>query len=172
MRTKKANRKTRTPRARKSMKGVWGKKGAPPKDIRWPKGPFDYQRLFKLNVNPADPKKPCELTLRTKTLDGRINLPDGSTNADGILYQLTSKKHAKGKVGRPIDMFVLKADYDPATMTLKGDVATPVRVTVKATAPVAVTPAVPAVAPTANVTPARPAAAVTFGPGMKVIKIG
>lgn len=119
MRKNKTNRKQRTPRARKSMKGVWGKKGAPPKATRWPKGSFTYERLFAMNVDANDPKKSCELTLRNKVALRLINLPDGTTNAAGTIYQLVSKKQPHGKVGRPIDVFAMKENFDPATMTLK-----------------------------------------------------
>jgi hypothetical protein len=176
MRTKQT-RKNRTPRARKSLKGVWGHKGAPPKDVRWPKGAFTYERLFALNVDPTgkDPKKSCELTCRTKVAEGLINLPNGTTNATGTIYQLVSKKQPHGKVGRPIDIFVLKENYDPATMPLKPakGTAKPVKVTV--TPPTPATPAVVQPVPVVNTTPANPAPMVvvefTKG-GIKVRPIG
>ena len=120
MRTKNA-RKNRTPKARESLKGQWGHTGAPPKNIHWPKGMFTFGRLFAMNVDKTgrDPKKSCELTLRTKVADGLINLPDGTTNATGTVYQLVSKKQPHGKVGRPIDIFVLKGNFNQATMALK-----------------------------------------------------
>ena len=170
MRTKQT-RKNRTPRARKSLKGVWGHKGAPPKTPRWPKGPFTYERLFGMNVDPTgkDPKKSCELTLRNKVAKQLINLPNGTTNAAGDIYQLTSKKQPRGKVGRPIDVFVLKSEFDARTMALKpakpAKGTKPVRVKVTAPAPVAPTPvavqvAQPATAP-ADGQPAQPRTLVT-----------
>lgn len=176
MRTKQT-RKNRTPRARKSLKGVWGHKGAPPKDTRWPKGAFTYERLFALNVDPTgkDPKRSCELTLRTKVSEGLINMPNGGLNATGTIYQLVSKKQPHGKVGRPIDVFVMKENYDPATMPLKPakGTAKPIKVTV--TPPTPATPAVAQPVPVVNTTPANPAPMVevvfTKG-GIKVRPIG
>lgn len=168
---KNKTRKNRTPRARKSMKGVWGHKGAPPKETRWPKGAFTYERLFAMNVDATgkDPKKSCELTLRNKVAAGLINLPNGTTNAAGTIYQLVSKKQPHGKVGRPIDVFAMKENFDPATMTLKPAKVTTKPVRVKVTAapaqpatPVPVTQAATAVP--ANPAPAnpRPLVTVTF----------
>jgi len=156
------NKKTnRTPRTRKSMKGVWGHKGAPPKATRWPKGPFNYERLFAMNVDPSgkDPKKSCALTLRTKVADGLINLPNGETNAFGTVYQLVSKKQPRGKVGRPIDIFVTKENYDAATMPLKPAKGTkPIRIKVTAPVPVAPKPVVVQVLqPATPATDAQPA---------------
>ena len=161
---RKTNKK-RTPRARESMKGVWGHKGAPPKTTRWPKGPFTYERLFAMNVDPTgkDPKKSCELTLRSKVFKQLINQPDGSTNGAGDIYQLPSKKQPRGKVGRPIDLFCMKSDFDGRNMTLKP--AKPAKGTkpirIKVTAPRAVqTPVAVQVAQPAPVTadaqPAQP----------------
>lgn len=163
MRTKQT-RKNRTPRARKSLKGVWGHKGAPPKPVRWPKGAFTYERLFALNVDTTgkDPKKSCELTCRTKVSNSLINLPDGTTRADGTIYQLTSKKQPHGKVGRPIDVFVLKENFDQATMPLKPAKGTkPLKVKVTVTPPTPTTPAVAQPVPVVNTTPANPAPMVT-----------
>jgi hypothetical protein len=171
MRTKKT-RKNRTPRARKSLKGVWGHKGAPPKDTRWPKGAFTYERLFAMNVDETgkDPKKSCELTLRNKVAAGLINLPDGTTNPNGTIYQLVSKKQPHGKVGRPIDVFAMKDNYDPATMPLKpakpAKGTKPVRVKVTAApaqpaTPVNVTQA-PVTAQTNAPANPRPLVQVTF----------
>ena len=168
MRTKQT-RKNRNPRARKSLKGVWGHKGAPPKTPRWPKGLFTYERLFGMNVDPTgkDPKKSCELTLRNKVARQLINLPDGTTNAAGDIYQLTSKKQPRGKVGRPIDVFVLKSEFDARTMTLKpAKAGKPTRIKVTApqvqVAPTPVTVQVvqPATAPT-DAQPAQPRTLVT-----------
>lgn len=161
---RKTNKK-RTPSARESMKGVWGHKGAPPKTPRWPKGPFTYERLFRMNVDPTgkDPKKSCELTLRNKVAKQLINQPDGSTNGAGDIYQLPSKKQPRGKVGRPIDVFCMKSDFDGRNMTLKP--AKPAKGTkpirIKVTAPRAVqTPVAVQVAQPAPVTadaqPAQP----------------
>lgn len=165
---RKTNKK-RTPRARKSMKGIWGHKGAPPKDTRWPKGPFTYERLFAINVDETgkDPKKSCELTLRSKVSKQLINLPNGTTNGDGDIYQLVSRKQPHGKVGRPIDLFCMKSDYDGRTMPLKPDKVGKI-IRVKVTAPqvqvvpkpVTIQVLQPAMAPT-DAQPAHPRALVT-----------
>jgi hypothetical protein len=159
----KTNRK---PTARKSLKGLWHHKGAPPKSVRWPKGPFDYERLFAMNMDPKgkDQRKSCELTLRTKVAKELINPsptkknPNPVANPNGTLYQLPSKKQPHGKVGRPIDIFCLKADFDRATMALKaGNTAKTIRVKAP---PVAVATVVPVTTATAAIpapTDAQPA---------------
>ena len=167
MRTK--SKTGRKPTARKSLKGMWHKKGAPPKDTRWPKGPFTFERLFAMNVNTTgkDPKKSCKLTLRTKVAKQLINLPNGATNAAGDIYQLVSKKQPHGKVGRPIDLFCMKSDFDGRAMTLKPAKADkPTRIKVTATQvqvvpkPVAVQVLQPAT-PATDTQPAQPRTLVT-----------
>jgi hypothetical protein len=149
------------------MKGVWGHKGAPPKTTRWPKGPFTYERLFAMNVDPnrKDRKKSCELTLRTKVAKQLINQPDGSTNGAGDIYQLPSKKQPHGKVGRPIDVFCLKSDFDGRTMTLKPTkTGKPTRIKVATAARVQVTPkpvTVQVLQPATDTQPAQPRTLVT-----------
>ena len=165
---RKVNKK-RTPRARKSMKGIWGHKGAPPKTMKCPKGPFTYERLFAINVDTTgkDRKKCCEVTLRAKVLKQLINLPDGTTNGAGDIYQLVSKKQPRGKVGRPIDLFCMKSDYDGRAMTLK-PVKQAKAVRVKVTAaqvqvvpkPVAIQVLQPAT-PATDAQPAQPRTLVT-----------
>ena len=162
---RKKSKTNRKPIPRKSLKGMWHHKGAPPKDTHWPKGPFTYERLFGMNVDATgkDPKKSCELTLRSKVAKQLINLPNGTTNAAGDIYQLTSKKQPHGKCGRPIDVFVMKSEFDARTMALKTVKA--IRVKVTAPAPVAPTPVAvrvvqPATAP-ADGRPAQPHTLVT-----------
>jgi hypothetical protein len=93
-------------KGRRSMKGKWGKVGAPPKSTFFPRGTFTMESLFNQNKNQ------CELSLRTK-VDDKI--------ADGSLIALKPKKQAGGKVGRPKSVFVLKENFD----STKHEVAPP-----------------------------------------------
>jgi len=115
------NKKINKRYLRKSMRGVWGHTGAPPKDIKWPNGIFTYKRLFAVNVDTEgkNHNKVCALTCRSKVEEKIINQPDGSTNQTGEIYQLMSRKQPYGRVGRPIDLFIKKDQFDPAVMTLK-----------------------------------------------------
>ena len=45
---------------RKSLKGEWGKVGAPPKEVKYPRGAFTITQLVALNPGV------CELTLRNR----------------------------------------------------------------------------------------------------------
>jgi len=84
----------------------------------------------------------CELSLRNK-VDAGV--------AAGEILALQPKKQPHGNVGRPKSVFVLKANYDKATMTLVDAKAkTPKTRKAKTTpATVAVAPATPAAAPVA-----------------------
>ena len=142
--------KSRKQRTRKSLKGNWGKVGAPPKKTNLPTRPFTMQQLF--DRNSTGPNRQCELSLRNK-VDAMV--------LAGTLLALAPIKQAHGAVGRPKSRFVLKENFDSATMVLapkkdKATVTVPVAVTstvnpVSAPAPVAA-PASPA--PEAPVTPA------------------
>jgi hypothetical protein len=139
----------KTKNSRKSQKGKWGHIGAPPKNTKWPNRPFTMATLFKRNKNQ------CELSLRNK-VEARIN--------DGSILELKAKKQPHGNVGRPKSVFVLKANYDKATMTLADKVAKATRTPRKAkttpAASVAAVPATPAVAPAAVPVTAVPVASV------------
>ena len=138
----------KTKSSRRSQKGKWGHIGAPPKNTRWPKRPFTMAALFARNSHQ------CELSLRNKVEAGV---------SDGSILELKSKKQPHGNVGRPKSVFVLKANYDKATMTLADKTTkaphTPRKAKVTA-ATVAVAPATPAVAPAASPVTAAPVASV------------
>jgi hypothetical protein len=138
----------KTKSSRRSQKGKWGHIGAPPKNTRWPKRPFTMATLFARNSHQ------CELSLRNKVEAGVI---------DGSILELKSKKQPHGNVGRPKSVFVLKANYDKATMTLADKTTKAPRTSRKAkvtAATVAVAPATPAVAPAASPVTAAPVASV------------
>ena len=138
----------KTKSSRRSQKGKWGHIGAPPKNTRWPKRPFTMATLFARNSHQ------CELSLRNKVEAG-VN--------DGSILELKSKKQPHGNVGRPKSVFVLKANYDKATMTLADKTTKAPRTPRKAkvtAATVAVAPATPAVAPAASPVTAAPVASV------------
>jgi len=82
---------------RRSMKGKWGKVGAPPKTTRYPSGTFTMATLFKRNSNQ------CELSIRNKV---------DSMLVAGELIQLKARKQAHGGVGRPKAVFILKENFD------------------------------------------------------------
>ena len=136
----------KTKSSRRSQKGKWGHIGAPPKNTRWPKRPFTMAALFARNSHQ------CELSLRNKVEAGV---------SDGSILELKSKKQPHGNVGRPKSVFVLKANYDKATMTLADKTTKAPRTPRKAkvtAATVAVAPATPAVAPAASPVTAAPVA--------------
>ena len=131
---------------RRSLKGKWGHIGAPPKNTRWPSRPFTMATLFARNSHQ------CELSLRNKVDAGL---------ASGEIVALQPKKQPHGNVGRPKSVFVLKANYDKATMTLADKTTKAPRTPRKAkvtAATVAVAPATPAVAPAASPVTAAPVA--------------
>ncbi len=93
----KNNKSNKNSKQRRSLKGKWGKVGAPPKATKFPRGAFTMESLFNMNKNQ------CELSLRTK-VDGKL--------ADGSLIALKTRKQKGGKVGRPKAVFVLKENFD------------------------------------------------------------
>jgi hypothetical protein len=101
----KTNKNTSATKARRahSLKGVWGKVGAPPKSTNWPKKPFTMAILFLKNV------KQCELSLRNKVIKGM---------KAGTILELMPIRQSKGTPGRPKSRFVLKEYFDAAKMTL------------------------------------------------------
>lgn len=138
--SKRSNRNTKT---HKSLKGKWGRIGAPPKPMKFPNRPFVMATLFSLNKNL------CELTIR-KNVDKAL--------ADGTLVELTPVPQKGGAVGRPKSCFVLKSKFDASKMTLRPakTVTTPVATVVPAPvaddAPAPV-PVVKTVTETASATP-------------------
>jgi len=117
---------------RNSQRGQRGHTvGAPPKPINWPSTPFTIKLLKR------DNRKVCELTLRNR-IESQVET--------GEILELVSIKRPGGKVGAPRKQYVLKGNFDAATMALKGsDTATTV----------AVASVSPAVAPSVNVEAAR-----------------
>jgi len=93
----KTTRKNSKKNVRRSMKGKWGKVGAPPKTTKFPKTPFTIAALKKRNTNQ------CELSLRNK-VDAMLD--------DGSLIPITPKKQANGGVGRPAPRYILKENFD------------------------------------------------------------
>lgn len=124
------NKQIKQIKNRKSMKNRWGKVGAPPKSLNFPRGAFTMESLFNMN------KGSCELTVRNK-VTARVKT--------GELIQLKSRKQKGGSVGRPSAVFVLKDNFDKEKHE-KADakVKTPKTRTVVA---VSVEPVVPTVAP-------------------------
>lgn len=127
MKTKTDSKKTNKKSNRKSLRGVWGKVGAPPKKTNWPNKTFTMAVLFARN------SKQCELSLRTK-VDAGVK--------SGDILALMPKKQPGGKVGRPKSVFVLKDYFVPGKMELAPAKSAPAQ-TVVAT----VTPAEPVIAP-------------------------
>jgi hypothetical protein len=151
------NKKTkRGKNVRKSMKGEWGKVGAPPKKTKFPTRPFTLERLF--DMNSTGPNAQCPLSLRNKVLAARTE-----KNGTGTIFELVGQKQAHGAVGRPMSRWVLKANYDAATMTLAPDKVKKARKPKVVVQTVAVNPATPAVAPVevheSEAVPALPAPA-------------
>jgi len=91
------NKQNKVTKNRRSLRGKWGKVGAPPKATRFPRGAFTMESLFTLNKNQ------CQLSLRNK-VDAKL--------ADGSLIALKPRKQAGGKVGRPKAVFVLKDNFN------------------------------------------------------------
>lgn len=94
---KNKTKNTTSKKNRRSMKGKWGKVGAPPKATSYPRGSFTMATLFGRNKNQ------CELSIRNK-VDAML--------AAGELVQLKSRRQAHGGVGRPKAVFVLKINLD------------------------------------------------------------
>jgi hypothetical protein len=127
---------------RKSLKGKWGKVGAPPKKVKFPTRPFTMKQLFARNPGP------CELTIRDR-VESLINA--------GTITQLDPRKQPKKGVGRPSDLFVLTEHLNGRTPLVKSTVqvvSTPAPVTPEAV-PVTNTETVTATpAPEVTATPA------------------
>jgi hypothetical protein len=161
MRKNKTSKKNKTvKRNHKSLKGKWGHIGAPPKNTNWPARPFTTEQLFARNEHQ------CELSLRNKVNEG--------VEAGNILVLMPIPQPG-GAVGRPKARFVMKENFDAATMTL-APVKEKVRKARKAKANVAlvtVAPAVdqtPVVAPmVANEVPASPAPETPAAPAPVII---
>jgi hypothetical protein len=114
---------------RKSLKGKYGKVGAPPKTFTFPKGKFTMKQLFEANPDS------CELTLRNKV----AKLVEA-----GKLVFGKPLKQPDGHVGRPQSTFK-RVFGKGAVVATKGRKA---HSTAVAPATVAVAPAVvPDVAP-------------------------
>ena len=125
-------------RTRKSLKGQWGKVGAPPKKTNWPSRPFTMATLFARNPGQ------CELSLRNK-VDALVLV--------GTLLALAPIKQPHGNVGRPKSRFVLKDNFDPATMVLAPKKT---KATVTVPVPVSSAPVNPVSAPAPVTAPASP----------------
>ena len=85
----------------RSLKGIWGKVGAPPKKTTWPGRPFTMEVLFLRN--PAQ----CELSLRKKVEKAVIA---------GTITELTPLRRPGAGAGRPKNRFVMTEFYDPTRM--------------------------------------------------------
>lgn len=116
---------------RRSMKGKWGKVGAPPKATKFPSGVFTIESLHNRNKNQ------CKLSIRKKV--------EAAEDA-GTLIRLKARKQAGGSVGRPSAAFILKENFD-ASKHEKGERPAPLNRKPR-TAPV--------VSTSATVTPAAP----------------
>ena len=173
------NNTSKQNKQRRSLKGKWGKVGAPPKATKFPKGAFTMETLVNLNKNQ------CKLSLYNK-VDVKL--------ADGTLIALKARKQKRDVkvkslrnslkkatvagdketvkqlkaqlaglatgVGRPKDTFVLKDNFD-SSIHEKADAKakTPkTRTVVAVTA--TVTPTAPPV-PEASVIPASSTVAAT-----------
>lgn len=115
----------------KSQKGKYGKVGAPPKSVKYPRNRFTVERAVEFNPNV------CALTVRNRIKD--------DVKA-GMLVELDPVRQPKGGVGRPKFTYCQKA--------LAGNYAKPATVkpakTVKAKK--VKTPKTPASTPVVSVT--------------------
>jgi hypothetical protein len=124
--------------ARKSLKGEWGKVGAPPKTVKYPRGAFTITQLTALNPTV------CELTLRNRTIDSSRGfkivkkLVDGKKVETKVSVPQTlvrlDKNAEKETVGRPNFRYMSKAAFDANRKNLE---ATPKNVTTPAAVVVA-----------------------------------
>ena len=143
----KNNKQNKVNKNRRSLKGKWGKVGAPPKATRFPRGAFTMESLFNMNKNQ------CELSLRNK-VDDKL--------ADGSLIALKARKQAGGKVGRPKAVFVLKDNYDNAKHD-KADVK-PKATKTRTVITVSPTPVAPTAPPVPEATPVATSSVATVEP--------
>jgi hypothetical protein len=101
--------------ARKSQKGKWGKVGAPPKAIKYPRGSYTIKQLVELNP------QVCELTLRntvTNAVRGFKMVDGAKVNVEVTIVKLP-KNASKETVGRPNFRFISKAAFDANQKNLK-----------------------------------------------------
>lgn len=95
-------------KTRKSQKGEWGKVGAPPKVIKYPRGSFTINDLVTLNPSV------CELTLRntvTNNVRG-FKVVNGKNVLVPVTFVKLPKNVSKETVGRPNFRFMSKAAFD------------------------------------------------------------
>ena len=147
--------KTTTNKQRRSLKGKWGKVGAPPKATKFPRGAFTMESLFNMNKNQ------CELSLRNK-VDAHL--------ADGSLIALKARKQAGGKVGRPKAVFVLKDNFD-ASKHDKADAKakTPRTPKTRTVVTVSPTPVAPTAPPVPQGTPVAATSVATIEPPVETV---
>jgi len=124
MNTNTINTPTLTVPARKSLRGKWGKAGAPPKAVKYPRGGFTIGMAIALNPHV------CPLTIRTN-VDKSI--------AGKTLVKLSDTTET-GKVGRPSFRYMTKAAYDATRNAAKNLKVRKVATPVVATTPVLVAP--------------------------------
>jgi len=150
----KNNKQNKVNKNRRSLKGKWGKVGAPPKATRFPRGAFTMESLFTLNKNQ------CELSLRNK-VDAKL--------ADGSLIALKARKQAGGKVGRPKAVFVLKDNFNKDKHE-RADVKakTPKTRTVVTVSP---TPVAPTAPPVPEATPVAASSVATVEPPVETAPV-
>jgi hypothetical protein len=108
---------------RKSLKGSWGKVGAPPKDIKYPRGSFTIGELLPLNPGV------CELTLRNRVIDSVRGykvvkkVVDGKKTETQVSVPVTlvrlDKNATKETVGRPNFRYMSKAAFDANKKNIK-----------------------------------------------------
>ncbi len=101
---------------RKSWKGKWGKVGARPKDVKWPRGAFTVLQLVALNPDV------CELTLRNRVIDSArgykiVNkMVDGKKVKTKVSIPQTlvrmEKNATRESVGRPSFRYMSKAAFE------------------------------------------------------------
>jgi hypothetical protein len=107
---------------RKSQKGKWGKVGAPPKPIKYPRGAYTIAQLVALNP------QVCELTLRntvTNAVRGYKMVKDVQVPVPVTIVKLP-KNFTKETVGRPNFRFMSKAAYDSTQANLRARKTLPV----------------------------------------------
>jgi hypothetical protein len=100
---------------RKSQKGKWGKVGAPPKPIKYPRGSYTIAQLVALNP------QVCELTLRntvTNAVRGFKMVNKQKVEIPVTIVRLP-KNAVKETVGRPNYRFISKAAFDANQKNIK-----------------------------------------------------
>lgn len=109
---------TTTTPARESQKGKWGKVGAPPKPIKYPRGAYTIKQLVELNPHV------CELTLRntvTNAVRG-YKMVNGQKVEVPVTIVKLPKNFEKDTVGRPNFRFMSKAQFEANQKIKKGKV--------------------------------------------------